>query len=47
MTNRDSVFLYPREVTDNLFGSDKERGSRFLRELAMKESGFPIMATFA
>jgi hypothetical protein len=27
--------------------NDKERGSRFLRELAMKESGFPIMATFA
>ena len=34
MTTRDSVFLYPREVADNLQGSEKERGSRLLHELA-------------
>jgi hypothetical protein len=33
-TTRDSVFLYPREVADNLYGSDKERGSKLLHELA-------------
>ena len=34
LVTRDSVFLYPREVAENLHGSDKERGSRFLYELA-------------
>lgn len=35
MTTRDSVFLYPREVADNLWDSHmKERGSKFLHELA-------------
>jgi len=34
MVSRDSVFLYPREVADNLHGSDKESGSRLLHELA-------------
>jgi hypothetical protein len=33
LVSRDSVFLYPREVADNLYGSDKERGSRLLHEL--------------
>lgn len=34
MVSRDSLFLYPREVANNLYGSDKERGSRLLHELA-------------
>ena len=43
MTTRDSVFLYPREVADNLSESTKERGSRFLHELANLISAHGIL----
>lgn len=34
MTTRDSVFLYPREIADNVGERDRERASNLLRELA-------------
>lgn len=43
ITTRDAVFLYPREVADNLSGAAKERGSKFLHELANLISAHGIL----
>ena len=34
LTTRDSVFLYPREIADNVGERDRERASKLLNELA-------------
>jgi len=34
LTTRDSVFLYPREVADNIWETDRARASKLLYELA-------------